>query len=94
MILNSSKIIVFGANGLLGSSVSQAILEAGYELVAVDYNISGFLSKIDDKYHGSIVCETLDITNEESVHNFFISLDGYVSGAVNCTYPRNESYGA
>ncbi len=94
MNLNSSKIIIFGANGLLGSKVSQGILEAGGELIAVDRNIDGFLSKVDSKYHNKVTCETLDITSETCVDKFFCRLDQKVSGAVNCTYPRNKTYGA
>ncbi|NNN48629.1 oxidoreductase [Vibrio sp. 2-2(8)] len=92
--LEKYKTIVFGANGLLGLKVTNAILDRGGEVVAVDYAIEGLKDKLSHSVGGRVTVVQLDVTNQTEVIAFFDSLDDDITGAVNCTYPRNSSYGA
>lgn len=91
--LQKSKAIVFGANGLLGMKVTSAILANGGEVIAVDYVIDGLEDKLADSVAGRVTTVQLDVTNQAEVVSFFESLGDDITGAVNCTYPRNSTYG-
>jgi len=72
-MLKNKKILVIGADGLLGRQVVKSIIESGAEVVAVDIN-------------------QLDICDEKAVKPFFESQNN-LSGAVNCSYPKNNKFG-
>jgi NAD(P)-dependent dehydrogenase (short-subunit alcohol dehydrogenase family) len=96
-LLDQDKILIAGAGGLLGIRVVIAALEQGAQVVATDINIevlTQVLLKNDiciDNDKLSIF--QLDITNESEVKSFFCNQSG-LTGAVNSTYPRNNTYGA
>lgn len=96
-MLGGKKIIVFGGGGLLGATLVKRCLELEAFVIAVDNNYSGMerrLKELEVDICGArLECVALDVNNEKEVECFFQALSG-VSGAVNCTYPRNKAYGA
>jgi len=96
-LLQQKKILIVGAGGLLGAKLVKQVLEQGAEVVAADINIELMKAKLKnekiDLGDTKLSLFTLDITNEQSVKSFFSELKG-ITGAVNCTYPRNKGYGA
>lgn len=96
-MLIGNKILVAGAGGLIGAGVVLAALNQGAEVVAVDINSDAMSNSLvaqgiilTNKY---LSLECLDVTCEQEVKKFFASQEG-LTGAVNCTYPRNKKYGA
>ena len=95
-ILKDQKILVVGAAGLLGSSLVKELLSCGATVVAADLSTSlidtrfssiGISSKDSDvSYH------EINLLDKESVAAIFKMHLG-LSGAVNCSYPRNNNYG-
>jgi len=95
-MLKDKKILVVGAGGLLGARVVSSALKQGGNVVAVDIDLQELRTKLikqginfeDQK----LETNRLDITNENEVKEFFKEQIG-LSGAVNCSYPRNNTYG-
>lgn len=88
--INNKRILVIGAAGLLGKAVTEALIEAGYQIVAcdIDESLLAAYKKVQ-----SIETAELDVTDESAVKAFFSNV-GALDGAVNCSYPRNKTYGA
>ena len=63
------KVIITGANGQLGKAFTDALVEKGYFVYAVDLNIERIVSS------ESVKPIELDITNEKEVHSFFSSVN-------------------
>ncbi len=61
--------IVTGANGKIGRTFVDSLVTNGYFVYALDLNTDGF------KTQKNVELVKLDITEEESVHDFFLSLD-------------------
>ena len=97
MDLCNKRFVVIGAGGLLGREVVAALLNSGAEVVALDLNIDSLYIKIASICINieklNLTLASVDITNEKDVKMFF-SLQDHLDGAVNCAYPRNNSYGA
>lgn len=96
-LLKDKVILVAGAGGLLGSHVVKHILDQGANVIAADINpdktrelLTSLSINMNDSNFEFI---ELDITNEESVKALFSNI-GRIDGAVNATYPRNNTYGA
>ncbi|MCG9584118.1 flagellin modification protein A [Vibrio tubiashii] len=96
-LLSNQKVLVSGAGGLLGAKVSKHIIEQGAQVIAADVNLAHMRDKLIAE---NIAIESdkvelvkLDVTKEIDVKAFFSEISG-ISGAVNCTYPRNKTYGA
>jgi NAD(P)-dependent dehydrogenase (short-subunit alcohol dehydrogenase family) len=96
-LLVGEHVLVIGASGLLGSKVTKYALEQGGKVIAVDRSVDHLQARLSkegiDITNSSLSCSSLDITVEEDVIKFFES-DIEITGAVNCTYPRNKAYGA
>ena len=96
-LLVGENVLVIGAGGLLGTKVTKYALEQGAKVIAVDLaldNLQARLSKEGiDISNSNLSCSSLDITVEDDVIKFFES-GIEITGAVNCTYPRNKAYGA
>ena len=96
-LLVGENVLVIGAGGLLGSKVTKHALEQGAKVLAVYLSLDhlqAILSKEGiDITNPNLSCSSLDITVEDDVLSFFES-DIEITGAVNCTYPRNKAYGA
>ena len=91
MILKNKTILIIGAGGLLGAKVVETSLKLGAQVIAAD--ISKNLINATGLDKEKVIFESVDITNTESVEDLFDKY-GCIDGAVNCTYPRNKSYGA
>mgnify|MGYP002700164833 CR=1 FL=1 len=82
---------------MLGRKVTKHALEQGAKVLAVYLSLDhlqAILSKEGiDITNPNLSCSSLDITVEDDVLSFFES-DIEITGAVNCTYPRNKAYGA
>ena len=96
-LLIGESILVVGAGGLLGVQVTKHALEQGAKVIAVDLSVKKLQDKLlqegIDVSSSNISCMSLDLTIEKDVLNFFEG-DIEITGAVNCTYPRNKAYGA
>ena len=96
-LLAQEKTLIIGAAGLLGVKVTKGALEQGSKVLALDLCVDDLKGKLSaagiDINNDNLSCYSLDITNEEEVIKFFDSgID--ITGAVNCSYPRNKAYGA
>ena len=96
-LLVGEHVLVIGAGGLLGSKVTKHALDQGAKVIAVDLSldyVQDKLSKIGvDITNPKLSICIVDITVEEELISFFES-NIEITGAVNCTYPRNKAYGA
>lgn len=96
-MLDNKTILVAGAAGLLGTEITQAVLHNQGRVIACDYNqehLEGhFAEKGITPDNSKIGFYQLDVTDEKAVQDF-ITETGLLSGVVNCTYPRNQLYGA
>lgn len=96
-LLNNKKVLIAGAGGLLGTKVVKHALLQGAQVVAADINVDLMREKLSAQQVelscAELILLPLDVTNEEKVKGFFAEQTG-VTGAVNCTYPRNKKYGA
>ncbi|QOL27086.1 SDR family oxidoreductase [Thalassotalea sp. LPB0316] len=91
MILTNKHILILGGLGLLGKAVAQSAHEQGAKLIVADLDIDGLKQHFENWQNVEI--RQLDVTNEQQVIAFFDSIE-VLDGAVNCTYPRNQQYGA
>ena len=96
-MLKGKKILVAGAGGLLGSTLSAALLAQGAKVLVADINLPLMNERLEqqgiDPRHADVTRLTLDLNDVASVDALFASLDD-LDGAVNCSYPRNKRYGA
>lgn len=96
-MLENKTILIAGAGGLLGSRLTVAILAQGANVIAADIDIEkmeSLLSKLSiDINQSSLKVALLDITKEDNIKKLF-SENSNIDGAVNATYPRNNTYGA
>jgi NAD(P)-dependent dehydrogenase (short-subunit alcohol dehydrogenase family) len=96
MILNNKKILVVGAAGLLGATLVKELVVQGAKVVAADINIERLQNRLTeyglDLESGSVEIRQLDLSDKDAVVSMFDTLEG-ISGAVNCSYPRNKNYG-
>jgi len=95
-VLEKKKFVVAGAGGLFGSSLVASILQAGAEVVATDIDLEQMITRLvdnglDTSEQRLTICQ-LDLSNESAVKSFFSGMEG-ITGAVNCSYPRNNTYG-
>lgn len=95
MTLKNKTILIVGAGGLLGVNVVKATQKLGAKIIAADICIKTLSEKLlqSGVELEQVVFESLNITDTESVASLFAKYD-CLDGAVNCTYPRNKSYGA
>lgn len=95
-LLENKVILVAGAAGLLGSRVVEQLLQHGAQVIATDLScerVEQQLSKIGvDTTGNNIAIRALNLLEKPAVCEFFQSLDT-LDGAVNCSYPRNKTYG-
>jgi len=95
-MLKGKTILITGAAGLLGTQVTTSILAQGAKVIATDLSVSAMAARFDDVINtktDSLTLVELDVTDEQATKRFF-STQSELSGAVNCTYPRNKQYGA
>ncbi len=96
MILKDKKILVAGAAGLLGSELVKELIQQGAKVVAADINIERLQQRFSEGYSNvnssNVELKQIDLSNKDLVVSLFDSIDG-LTGAVNCSYPRNKNYG-
>ncbi len=96
-MLKNKKILVIGAAGLLGTGLVKQLLIEGAEVVAADINIDLLkkqLNSLDiEKYSAAITFLNVDFSNKGEVRKLFEDVGDFLTGAVNCAYPRNKNYG-
>lgn len=96
-LLLNKNILIAGAGGLLGSHLVVKLIEQGASVIAADIDIDTTKELLSDLGIDSnieaIEFIKLDISSEESVKSLFLN-NLKIDGAVNCTYPRNKTYGA
>lgn len=95
MTLKNKTILIGGAGGLLGVNVVRASQKLGAKIIAADICIESMREKLlkSGVESEQVIFESLDITDTASVASLFGKYD-CLDGAVNCTYPKNKSYGA
>tara|TARA_Y100000588_G_scaffold381013_1_gene465829 strand:+ start:4489 stop:5259 length:771 start_codon:yes stop_codon:yes gene_type:complete len=95
--LKGKHIVVFGAGGLLGSSLVKYLLDKEAQVTAVDINEVSTLERIKALKVGTstpmLSVQAVDVTDELQVKGFF-SQALRIDGVVNAAYPRNKSYGS
>lgn len=96
MILKAEKVLVVGAAGLLGAALVKELLNQGAKVLATDVSLADLSDRMRDldvtADEAVLQLQQVDITDKHAVIEFFESLD-QITGAVNCTYPRNSNYG-
>lgn len=96
MMLEGKKIVVAGAGGLLGAQLVHSLIQQGAEVIAIDRDLTilnGNLVKSGVEINSPVLQKViLDLSAEPAVVSFFDSVEG-ITGAVNCSYPRNVNYG-
>ena len=86
--LSEKKILLIGANGLIGEKVCDALLNLKCNLTLIDILDAKLLNK---KIKGLNYYQ-IDINNSSQLEHF-ISSTGPYNGVVNLSYPRNNNYG-
>ena len=96
-MLDTKKVVIIGAAGLLGTELVKALLSNNAEVIALDKNLDAMNKRFKesdiDISSKNISFHSMDITNENDVKDFFFKFTD-IDGAVNCSYPRNSNYGA
>ncbi|AZQ11108.1 oxidoreductase [Shewanella khirikhana] len=96
MMLEGKKVVVAGAAGLLGSQLVHKLIQQGAEVIAIDRDLISLNDKLSksgvDINSTALQKSILDLSEESAVIKFFDSAEG-ITGAVNCSYPRNKNYG-
>lgn len=94
-LLKNKKILVTGAAGLLGTQVCKTVLAQGGKVIAVDLTFDNnelFSQKNLRELQGDLDTVNIDMTNSHEIESFFETTN-VIDGAVNCSYPRNKSFG-
>lgn len=96
MMLEGKKIVVAGAAGLLGAQLVHKLIQQGAEVIAIDRDLISLNDKLSksgvDINSPALQKFILDLSEESAVIKFFDLAEG-ITGAVNCSYPRNKNYG-
>lgn len=95
-MLKDKKILVAGAAGLLGATLVKELLAQGATVVAADIS----LERLDNRLaalgiaadNADVIRQQIDLADKIAVAAMFSKLNG-LTGAVNCSYPRNKNYG-
>ena len=95
-MIENKKIVVFGANGLIGNAIVKRCLEAKAEVIAVDISTAFIdrneqLSDFINAQSLSYFC--LDLNKEDELAEF-LNQNPDIDGVVNSVYPRNTAYGS
>ena len=96
-MLKGKKIIIVGGGGLIGRSLTMAVLGNGASVIVASRTASDTNFTDLDETRQNIGFAQVDITNPESVRRLFDETDsrfGKIDAVVNCSFPRNENFGA
>lgn len=94
-MISGKTIAVFGAGGFLGSTLVNALLDGKARVVASDIELDGMQRAFGARLAAgdTVSLNVLDIANKSALSTF-LAEHSQLDGAVNCSYPRNKSYGA
>jgi len=94
MMLKDKKILVVGAGGLLGASLVRGLIAEGAKVIAADLTLERLRSSLESVGGSAdaVIQEKIDLSDKNAVIAMFGRLNG-LTGAVNCSYPRNAKYG-
>jgi NAD(P)-dependent dehydrogenase (short-subunit alcohol dehydrogenase family) len=96
MILKNKKILVAGAGGLLGAMLVKELIKQGSDVLALDIDVNRLKNRFDElginTQGENVTLHPLDLSDKSAVSALFDMAEG-LTGAVNCSYPRNKSYG-
>ena len=96
MMLKNRKILVAGAAGLLGAKLVKELLAQGASVVATDISMQRLNDSLTDLVYSTnnknLILHEIDLVDKTSVIEVFEQMTG-LTGAVNCSYPRNKNYG-
>lgn len=96
MMHKDNTILVAGAAGLLGLALVKELISLNVNVIAIDINIKNLKDRLTNSgvniQNSKINIEQLNLTDKKAVIDFFKDLKG-LTGAVNCSYPRNKNYG-
>ena len=95
--MKNKNIIIMGASGRLGSSLSKRLIGEGANVIAVDINKDKLdsMHKTLDSNRFTYFCE--NSTNARGLNKVFEESEkifGPIDGAINTSYPKNQNYGA
>jgi NAD(P)-dependent dehydrogenase (short-subunit alcohol dehydrogenase family) len=94
-LLTGKTVIVLGAAGKLGRTITGAVLTAGARVLALDTNADE-LAQLQESFGGGFHHAVVDMSDRASIEAVLDAADrnfGGVDGAVNSAYPRNPRYG-
>ncbi len=95
-MLKNKKILVVGAAGLLGATLVKELLAQGATVIAADISLDRLNSRLVGlgvaADNADVIRKQIDLANKTALTAMFTELDG-LTGAVNCSYPRNKNYG-
>lgn len=95
-MLKDKKILVAGAAGLLGATLVKELVVQGATVVAADISLERLNSRLAalgiSAGNADVIRQQIDLSDKTAVTAMFAQLDG-LTGAVNCSYPRNKNYG-
>ena len=95
-MLDNKVVLVAGAAGLLGASLVKELIAQGAVVVAADISLERLDSRLTalevSPDNPNVNLREVDLSDKDSVVSMFDQLDA-LSGAVNCSYPRNKNYG-
>ena len=92
MLLKNKVVVVTGGSGLIGQSLSKAIVEQGGVAIIADINDP---IQIGSELRDSLFVK-IDVTYKESIEkciNYVHKKYGKIDALVNNAYPRNKNYG-
>jgi len=96
MILKNKKILVAGAGGLLGSMLVKELVKQGSYVLALDIDVKRLKIRFDElginTQGENVTLHQLDLSDESAISALF-DMEKGLTGAVNCSYPRNKNYG-
>lgn len=99
-MMTGNTIIVAGFGGLLGAQLTAYLLKTKNRVIAFDRELNQSGERLKslgvDLDHDLLDLHELDITQEGDVKVFFqdlIDQSVKIDGAINATYPRNNTYG-
>lgn len=97
-MLEDKYVVIFGGDGVIGRDLTVSALKNAARVVVASRSVNDTMySSIEENHRSKLHLASVDVTNPESVHEFFKeygSSGQRIDAVVNCTYPRSENYGA
>lgn len=88
--MNKKKIIIFGANGLIGLNLTNELLKNDYIVIAVDLEFTNFTLNL--KNNKNLFFKKINVSHEKKLIDF-LKRENDIIGVVNSLYLKNSNYG-